>query len=123
MCKMLLSINPEHVRNILSGIKKYEYRKVRCRSQIDGILLYATYPIMKVVGEGSGISILEDTPDRIWDRTADYAGIDRDFFDEYYSDKELAVAYSLGEIIEYSEPRKLSEYGIRTAPQSFIYIR
>ena len=25
--KILISINPEHVKNILSGEKKYEYRK------------------------------------------------------------------------------------------------
>jgi hypothetical protein len=28
MCKILLSINPEHVANILNGSKKVEYRKV-----------------------------------------------------------------------------------------------
>lgn len=31
MCQMLLSINPEYVEGILQGIKRYEYRKFRCR--------------------------------------------------------------------------------------------
>jgi predicted transcriptional regulator len=35
MCKILLSINSEHVANILNGSKKVEYRKVTCRCDVD----------------------------------------------------------------------------------------
>ena len=31
MCKILISINPEYVNEILSGRKKYEYRKVKAK--------------------------------------------------------------------------------------------
>lgn len=41
---MLLSINPEHVENILSGVKKIEFRKVRCKSDVNKIIIYATAP-------------------------------------------------------------------------------
>ena len=50
MCKILLSINPEHVENILDGTKKYEYRKKSCKKDIDRIVIYSTHPVKKVVG-------------------------------------------------------------------------
>lgn len=120
---MLLSINPEHVENILSGIKKYEFRKVRCRSDVDKMIIYSTAPVMAVVGEAEIIKVIEDTPEKVWELTADYSGINKDFFDEYYREKDKAVAYKIGEIMKYIEPLKLSDFGINYAPQSFVYIK
>ena len=37
MSKMLLSINPQYVEHIFSGKKRYEYRKFRCRKDVDKI--------------------------------------------------------------------------------------
>lgn len=51
MCKILLSINPNHVENIFNGTKKYEFRKVECKKPVDKIIIYSTSPIKKVVGE------------------------------------------------------------------------
>ena len=44
MCKLLMSINPEHVANILAGKKKFEFRKTKCKEQIDSIVIYSTAP-------------------------------------------------------------------------------
>ena len=38
MCKVLMSINPEHVSNILAGTKKYEFRKIKCKRKIESII-------------------------------------------------------------------------------------
>ena len=51
MCKLLMSINPEHVDNILAGTKKFEFRKSKCKEKIDSIIIYSTSPIMRVVAE------------------------------------------------------------------------
>lgn len=67
MCRILLSINPEHVENILKGSKRYEYRKVRCRAEVDKILLYSTSPISQVVGEAEVVKVIEDKPDVVWE--------------------------------------------------------
>jgi len=50
-CKILLSINPEHVENILNGSKLFEFRKIRCKNNVDKIIIYATFPVMRVVAE------------------------------------------------------------------------
>ena len=123
MRKMLLSINPEHVENILSGTKRYEFRKVRCRFDVDKIIIYSTAPVMMVVGEAEIVSIIEDEPEKVWELTSDYSGIAKEFFDRYYKDKDKAVAYKLGKIKKYLEPLKLSDFGINFAPQSFVYVK
>ncbi len=122
MCNMLISINPEHVENIFNGSKKYEYRKIRCKQDIDKIIIYSTYPIMKVVGEAKVEKILEDSPDNIWEETKKYSGIDLKFYQKYFKDRSKAIAYKLTNIKKYSDPKELSSYGIKSAPQSFIYV-
>ena len=69
MCSILISINPEHVENIFNGTKKYEYRKIKCKQDIDKIIIYSTSPIMKIVGEAKVEEILEGSPEKIWNIT------------------------------------------------------
>jgi predicted transcriptional regulator len=119
---MLLSINPEHVYNILNGNKQYEYRKVRCRSDVDKIIIYSTSPVMKVVGEADVIDVIVDIPEQVWELTSEFAGISKKFYDKYYQNKEVAVAYRLGEVRKYKKPLALADFGINYAPQSFVYV-
>lgn len=122
MCKMLLSINPEHVEKILMGQKKFEFRKVRCRSNVEKIVIYATSPVMQIVGEADVLDIIEDKPDTVWNQTFEYAGISREFYDNYYKGKDKAVAYKLGNVNKYEKAADLADFGISSAPQSFIYL-
>lgn len=122
MCQMLLSINPEHVENIVNGRKKYEYRRVRCKEKIDKIIIYATAPVSQVVAEVEVLEIIEDTPLTVWNETKMFAGISKGFFLDYFDGKSKAVAYHLGSITKYTNPKNLSEFGVRSAPQSFVYV-
>ena len=123
MCKILISINPKYVDEILSGRKKYEYRKIKPKKDnIDKIIIYSTSPVMKVVAEVSITKILEGTPQEIWDITKEYSGVTKEFYDSYYKNKNKAIAYEIGEIKKYNIPKDLSEIGINYVPQSFIYI-
>lgn len=123
MCRMLLSINPQHVENILNGDKRFEFRKVRCRAEVDNIVIYATSPVMQIVGEADVTEIIQDSLDAVWKITSEYAGISRHFYDEYYLGKDKAVAYKLGRVKKYKRPLQLSDFGISSAPQSFVYIQ
>lgn len=119
---MLLSINPEHVVNILNGSKKYEFRKRKCRQPVKKIVMYETAPTMLVVGEAEVLEIIEDSPEKVWSVTASFSGINKSFFDQYYYGRNVAVAYKLGKIKKFKQPRSLSDYGLRQAPQSFAYV-
>jgi len=122
MCRILLSINPEYVDKILAETKKFEYRKNRCKSNIDTIVIYATAPVMRIVGEVQVLEIIEDKVNNVWKQTKDFSGISKQFFDTYFNGRQTAVAYKLGKIQKYKKPLLLSELGIKTAPQSFVYL-
>lgn len=123
MYTILLPIHPDHVKNIFNGTKRYEFRKRICKKTVDRILIYSTSPVMKVMGEAEIEDILVDTPEIIWERTKEKAGIDKRFFDRYYAGRNQAVAYKLKNITEYEMPKELKDYGISRAPQSFQYVK
>lgn len=123
MCRMLLSINPEHVVNIFSGEKQYEFRKVHCKKKVEKIVIYSTAPVMQVVGEVDVLDIYEEEPETLWNITAKHSGITKDFFDEYYKGKEKAVAFKLGKVKKYKKPYTLADFGLKFAPQSFVYLQ
>jgi len=122
MCQMLLSVNPEHVENILLGKKQYEFRKIRCRPDVDKIIIYATSPKKMVVAEAEIEEIIEDDINTVWKKTKGFAGISYAFYRTYYKGKKKAVAYKLRNVEAYEQPRNLSYYGISHPPQSFIYL-
>lgn len=74
--KVLLSIKPEFVEEIVLGKKKFEYRKsIFKREGISSIVVYATKPYGKVVGEFEIEDILYDKPENIWNKTKDFSGV------------------------------------------------
>ena len=121
-CKILLSINPEHVENILNGSKLFEFRKIRCKNNVDKIVIYATFPVMRVVAEVDVENVIEGDLDEVWNHTEKYSGIKRSFYDKYYNGKNKAVAYKLRNVKKYKRQKLLSDFGVRCAPQSFVYL-
>ena len=123
MCKVLMSINPEHVENIISGNKIYEFRKVKCKRKVDSIVIYSTAPVMKIVAEVEVVNLIEGPPECVWKKTKSGSGIGKIFFDKYYVNKTKAFAYCLGPVRIFDESKTLSDYGLKNAPQSFVYLR
>lgn len=119
---MLLSINPEYVTSILQGEKLYEYRKFRCRDDVDKIIIYATAPQKQVVGEAEIADIVEDDILTVWNLTKAYSGVTYNFFRKYYKGKKKAVAYHLKNLVIYDEPLSLEDIGVSCAPQSYRYM-
>lgn len=122
MSRMLLSIKPEYVNKILSGKKKYEFRKFHCREGIDTIVIYATAPMKKVIGEVALMSIIEGDVEYVWHKTQGFGGILEKDYKAYYKEREIAIAYQLGEVTIYDEPKRLKDLGLDYVPQSFAYI-
>lgn len=123
MSTILLSIHPEYVQQILVGSKRFEFRRNVAKRHVDEILIYSTFPEMKVVASVAVLGVLKESPSKLWQKTRDFSGISRDRFMEYFSQKEIAYAYQLGEVKKFNKAKNLSDYGISAAPQSFIYIK
>jgi predicted transcriptional regulator len=122
--RVLLPIKPEFASRILAGTKKYEYRRVIFKQEsVKTILIYATAPISKIVGEFSVSSILSNSPKDIWNKTKRYAGISKDRFFEYFSDKSTGYAIRIESPTTYETPMSLSSMVISAPPQSFIYLK
>lgn len=123
--KILLSIKPEFVEKIFSGEKKYEYRKILFKnSKVNKVVIYASSPIKKVVGEFEIGKILHGTKHELWESTREKSGISKEFFDEYFSDKDHAYAIEIKDLIQYSNPKSLQDdLNISHPPQSFIYMQ
>lgn len=122
MARVLMSIKPAYVKEILNGNKRFEFRKTLCKRKVSSLLIYATAPIKKVVAEIQVSAVLNDTPSEIWKKTSYAAGISKEQFDKYFCNCSVAVAYSLGEIKQYNTPLPLDYFGIRYAPQSYCYL-
>ena len=122
MRKILISINPEHVAKILSGEKKYEFRTKAAKKDVDSLIIYETAPVKRIVGEAKILEVLELPPEELWAETKTHSGISKSFFDDYFSNRSVAYAYRLGEIKIYDNPLELSYYGVKAAPQSFVYL-
>ena len=122
MCQMLLSINPEYVDRILRGEKEYEYRKFRCRSDVDKIIIDATAPQKRVVAEADISEIIEDDVLSVWQQTKERSGVSYPFFRKYYKGKKTAVAYHLKNLNVYDVPMTLRDIGVSNAPQSYCYL-
>lgn len=121
--KILISINPEHVQNIINGTKKYEYRRIAAKQDISSLIIYETMPVKKIVAEAEIVEVLRCRPNELWNLTKEASGIEKDFFDEYFQNREFAYAYKLGKIKVYDEPKSLFDFGIKAAPQSFVYLK
>lgn len=123
MKKIIISINPEHVKNIINGTKKFEYRTKAAKSDVKKIIIYETTPIKKVVAEAEIVEVLMMKPNDLWNETKEQSGITKAFFDSYFENRNVAYAYRLGKVKVYEEPKSLKEFGLRCAPQSFAYVR
>ena len=121
---VLLSIKPEFVKRIFSGEKKYEYRKaIFKREDISKVIIYSTLPEGKVVGEFSIKKIHNNSPEKIWRKTKKMSGVNKDFYDLYFSGKDKAYAIEIGDVVKYDKPLRLNQFdGNVSAPQSFSYL-
>lgn len=121
---VLLSIRPEFVDKIFSGIKRYEFRRVLFKVEAVGkIIIYASSPIQKVVGEFEVAEILSLDTEHLWEKTQNFSGIEKEYFDEYFVGRSVGHAIKIKKAKRYRQPLDLEEtYNIKRPPQSFAYV-
>lgn len=123
--KVLLSIKPEYAEKILIGEKQFEFRKaVPKNTNVKTVVIYATMPVGKVVGEFEVGGILAERPKNIWSMTSDFSGITRRFFNEYFQGRTTAYAIKVKSPKRYAKPLDLaSVLTSGVPPQSFCYLQ
>ena len=121
--RALLSIKPRFVDAILAGVKRFEFRRSIFSRPVDVVVIYATDPVQRIIAEFDVKGIMEASPDLLWKRTKEFAGIDQDGFYEYFNGKNKGYAIEVGEVRVYDTPlHPVRDLGVRP-PQSFLYLR
>ena len=122
--KVLLAIKPEFAERILDGSKKFEFRKTIFKSEnIKVVLIYASSPVQKVVGEFEIEKVIVSEPEILWRKTKKHSGITKEYFDSYFTDKEKGFAIKIKNLKKYRKPKCLkADYNISSPPQSFLYL-
>lgn len=121
--KVLLSIKPEFANKIFNGSKKFEFRRVIFKSpDVKTIIVYASSPVQKVIGEFEIEEILNEDLNSLWEKTKDFAGIPEQFFFEYFGEKHKGFAIRIKKTKKYKTPLCLQKEFNISPPQSFAYV-
>ncbi len=122
--KVILSIKPEFAYKIFDGTKKFEFRKAIFKNKnVKSIIVYASSPVQKVIGEFEIGKIFNNDLDTLWNLTRDHSGITEDFFYKYFSEKEKGFAIQVKNKKIYKNPKCLKEDFNLHPPQSFAYVK
>lgn len=122
--KVVLSIKPEFAEKIFEGTKKFEFRKSIFKNRdVETVIVYASSPVQKVIGEFDIEHIINDKLEELWELTHIHAGITEEYFYEYFQDKDSGFAIKIKEFRKYKIPKDLKEDFNLLPPQSFSYYK
>jgi len=121
--KVLLSIKPEFALKIFDGSKRYEFRRSIFKNRdINKVIVYASSPVGKIMGEFEIEDILHDELPILWSKTKNHSGTNEEKFRNYFSNKSKGYAIQIKNAERYDEPMLLDSLGVSSAPQSFMYV-
>lgn len=122
---ILLSIKPKYAESIISGNKRYEFRKIIFkRNYIKNVYIYCTSPVKRIIGSFKVGDIIEDRPIRLWEKLNKFSGLDEEEFFDYFKNIERGFAIEIKSIEKFEDPVdpvKLIPGFV--PPQSFCYVR
>jgi predicted transcriptional regulator len=121
---VLLSIKPRFANAILEGTKTFELRRAVFRNPtVRRIVIYASSPVGRVIGEFLLGDVLELELKKLWAVTSKGSGIDHEFFHNYFRGREVGYALKVHRPRRYAKPLGLKEhFGLSRPPQSFCYL-
>jgi predicted transcriptional regulator len=121
---VILSIRPKYVEPILSGAKRYEFRKFIFNKYVNEAYIYATSPVKKIVAVFKIGNIIRDSPKELWSRLGPLSGLNEDEFFDYFKGIEVGFAIEIENIEVFSPPLDPKEImpGFYP-PQSFCYLK
>ena len=120
--KVVLPIKPKFAEAIFNGEKKIEFRKNIFNHNVTKVIVYASSPISKIIGEFQIDEIIKDDIDNLWKNTKNESGTTKESFLKYFKNNKDGYAIKIYKPIKYKTYKSFKElYGF-TAPRNFIYI-
>jgi predicted transcriptional regulator len=122
--KVILSIKPHFAEKIFDGSKKFEFRRTIFRNpNVKQVIVYASAPISKIVGEFEIDEILHNEIGSLWGSTKYFSGISEDYFFNYFEGKDYGFALKIKRAKKYKNYYSIKERFGLLPPQSFAYVR
>ena len=118
-----MSIIPIVGRRIMSGRKKYEFRRSIFRKPVNRIYLYLSSPEKKIVGYFKYQSYYEGSVEEIWKIAKDEAAATEAAYLDYFKNTKKAFAIKIGDFMAFDipvDPWKSRDF---LPPQSFRYVK
>jgi predicted transcriptional regulator len=122
----LVSIHPTYVEKIVSGEKRFEFRRTWASAPVDLLVIYATSPVQRIVAIAEIGRVIRASKWRLWEIARERGpGISRSDLFTYLDGKPQAVALELVRNVSVQEaidPRRV--FGKQfSPPQSFRYLK
>jgi predicted transcriptional regulator len=122
-----MSILPKWADQILSGNKKWEYRRILIKAQPESrIIYYASKGIHAIVGEATIDRVIYEPVESLIEQTANEVPEKPEELRRSFAGKELGCAIKIKNPLIYKRPITLHEIQNRIPrfrpPQSFCYI-
>jgi predicted transcriptional regulator len=123
LTSVILSIKPIYAQAIMAGTKKVEFRKKIFKKPIDKVFVYSSSPEKKIIGYFTIGEIIEDSPEKLWEKFNEVGGINKEDFFEYYKNSETGFSIEVKEFEKFNEDINPAEFFEKfCAPQSYIYL-
>ena len=122
--KVILSIKPEFAEKIFNGSKKYEFRRSIFKDPtIKKIIVYASAPISKIIGEFEIDKIIRSELNSLWSTTKEYSGISEEYYLKYFEGKKEGYALKIKKTHKYEDQLSIKDDFGLFPPQSFAYLK
>ena len=125
---LLISLRPPFAELVFSGLKQVELRR-RFADFVKGrqVFIYVSSPERVLRGGFRVEQVWKGTPEKIWSKVSEVAGVNRPDFDAYYQGSEIAYALCIADLWEFQSPIRLrtlrDDLGCFAAPQSWRYLK
>jgi type I restriction enzyme, S subunit len=121
---VLLSIKPEYVEKILSGEKRYEFRKRIWKKKVNRVFIYAISPVKKIVASFTPGEIVEGPPEALWKHFHSKSGTTEKEFMNYFINSKSGYAIEVTDLTPSVKCNSPSDFSKGFAvPQSFNYVQ
>ncbi|MFZ5828264.1 MAG: hypothetical protein ACOY94_28495 [Bacillota bacterium] len=120
---VFLPLKPQYAKGVMTGAKRYEFRKTRFGHNPSMAVIYATTPIKKVLGYCTVEQVIHGNPADLWNTCSREGGIAEADYWAYYAGRTGGYALRLGEVFVFPTPVRIGEALPGFAiPQSFRYL-
>lgn len=124
---LFLSLRPRYVKRIIDGLKTVEFRRIRPKVYVGELLLfYSSSPKKELECHSVVTALSKGTPDSLWDKFKEDAGLTRSEFKNYFLGADVGFAIHFGNVARFGTPITLSSLrelwpGFRP-PQNYRYL-